>query len=71
MKIKVTNTAIYDFDEPEIQQEYLEWLDGYEATFENLKEFIVDRFVNPNFDPASTTSFELFPDLVLDRAEFR
>ena len=70
MKIKVTNIAIYDLDDQELLKEYLEWIDDYEATFENLKEFIMDRFINPNFDQASTTSFELYPEMPFRGGQF-
>ena len=59
MKVKITNTAIYDLDDPQLQKEFSEWLDDYHATFEMLQSFLIDRYINPYFDPISITRFEM------------
>lgn len=48
MRVKVTCTKIYDTDD--LMEEFIAYQDDYPLTFESLEEFILDRFINPNFD---------------------
>lgn len=54
MKIKATHTVIYDTEDKEFRAEFLEWSDDYPMTLKSLKSFIIDRFINPNFDKGET-----------------
>lgn len=57
MKIKLKVEVVYDIEElmPEIREKD----DDYPTTFESIREFVLDRFVDPNFDPASTVTLEV------------
>ena len=59
MKIKLTHTVTYDTSDKEFQNELLEHQDDHTLTLNALEEFIVDRFVNPNFDSAGKTTIEI------------
>lgn len=54
MQIRVTHVSIYDTDDKEFWQEYLEYMGDHVLRFSGLQEFIVDRFINPNFDKGHT-----------------
>lgn len=54
MKIKVTHEVIYDTQDKEFFQGFLEYMDDHNLTFAGFEEFIVDRFINPNFDKGKT-----------------
>lgn len=55
MKIKVTHTAVYDTDDRELWMHFEEWMGDHTYTMTSLQEFIVDNFINPNFDKGTTT----------------
>jgi len=48
MKIKVSCSKVYDTDD--LMPEFLEWQDDHLLTFSALEDFILDRFIAPNFD---------------------
>lgn len=50
MKIKMTFTATYDLNDPNVQQEFLSWNGDYDFTPQALEDFIKDRFIDPHFD---------------------
>lgn len=59
MKLLVNHSIVYDLDnDNDLWNEYLDGRDGYPNTFESLKEFILDRFINPNFDMGGRTTIE-------------
>lgn len=62
MKLLVNHSFIYDTDDKDLWMEYLDSRDGYPHTLSSLEEFILDRFINPNFDMAGTTTIELVSD---------
>ena len=55
MKIKVTHEVVYDTEDNEFMTEYLEYMDDHKLTLSSFQEFIVDRFINPNFDKGNTS----------------
>ena len=59
MKIKVTHTFTYDTNDKQFNKEFEEWMDDHPLTIEALKESIVDRFINPNFDRNGKTEMEI------------
>lgn len=61
MKIKVTHSFVYDTDDKEFFNEYLEYMDDHPLTISSLNEFIIDRFINPNFDRGGKTTLEILP----------
>ena len=54
MLIKATHEVIYDTDNADFLKEFLEYQDDYSLTLPSLEAFIVDRFINPNFDKGTT-----------------
>lgn len=54
MKIKVTHEVVYDTDNQDFWNEFLEYQDDHTLTFPALEGFVVDRFINPNFDKGKT-----------------
>jgi hypothetical protein len=63
MKIRVTHSAIYDTEDKDFNDEFQEYMDDHTLTFSALEEFILDRFINPNFDNAGKTSIEIVTPL--------
>jgi hypothetical protein len=59
MKIKVTHSFVYDTDNLEFWKEFEEYMDDHTLTFPSLQEFVIDRFINPNFDKGGKTEVEL------------
>lgn len=59
MKIKLDVSIIYDTDDKQLWNEYLEYMDDHTLTITSLQEFLIDRYINPNFDKAKTVSMEL------------
>lgn len=59
MKVKVTHTFTYDTNDKQFNKEFEEWMGDHTPTFESLKEFIIDRFINPNFDRNGKTELEI------------
>lgn len=59
MKIKLTHTITYDTKDQEFQNEFLEHQDDHPVTLTALEEFMIDRFINPNFDSAGKTTIEI------------
>lgn len=55
MKFKVTHEVFYDTTDADFLEQFDEWCIDYPKTFENLEEFIKDRFIDPNFDKGETT----------------
>lgn len=47
-KIRIALVLEYDED-IELEGEYDEWLDGHENTRTARREFVLDRFIPPNF----------------------
>lgn len=54
MIFTLTHTVSYDTKDDELRREYFEWIDDHEITFEGFKEFLIDRFIHPNFDKGNT-----------------
>jgi hypothetical protein len=48
MKIRITYTKVYDY--AQLREEYEQAMQDYPLTFQDLQEFIEDRFISPNFD---------------------
>lgn len=63
MKIKLTHSVIYDLDDPEFREDFETRQYGNELTFEALNEYVMDRFINPNFDLAGTTKIEIVSEV--------
>jgi hypothetical protein len=59
MKVQVTHTFTYDTNSKQFKSEFEEWMGDHTHTFESLKEFIIDRFINPNFDLGGATELEI------------
>jgi hypothetical protein len=59
MKIKVTHSFVYDTNDQDFWSEYLEYMDDHTLTLPSLREFTIDRFINPNFDKGGTTELEI------------
>jgi hypothetical protein len=57
MKIKLTYSKSYDLDKlmPEIESANAD----YPVTLESIKEFISDRFIDPNFDKGGDLQLEV------------
>lgn len=62
MKIKVTHEFIYDTENSDLWNEFQEFQDDHALTFSALEAFILDRFINPNFDMGGQTSIEVLED---------
>lgn len=60
MLIKATHSVVYDTDNQEFMKEFLEYQDDHTPTLFALQAFIVDRFINPNFD-GGNTKIEIMP----------
>jgi hypothetical protein len=60
MKIKVTHEVVYDTKDIEFMNEFMEYMDDHPLSFSGFEEFIVDRFINPNFDKGRT-NVEILP----------
>lgn len=60
MKIKVTHEVVYDTKDIEFMTEFMEYMDDHALSFSGFEEFIIDRFINPNFDKGRT-SVEILP----------
>jgi hypothetical protein len=61
MKIKVTHSFVYDSEDPEFFEEFRQYMDDHILSFSGFQEFIIDRFINPNFDKGGTTTLEILP----------
>lgn len=59
MKIKVTHTFTYDTNDTQFHDEFAEYMDDHTHTLPALEEFVIDRFINPNFDMGGTTEMEI------------
>jgi len=59
MQVKITHSFIYDTDSIEFRNEFQEYQGDHPMTFDSLQEFIIDRFINPNFDSNGTTVMEI------------
>ncbi len=59
MKIQLTHTVTYDTQDLELQTQFFDYQDDRMLTLSALQEFLVDRFINPNFDLAGTTTIEI------------
>lgn len=57
MRVRLTVSKEYDVQSlmPEIQN----YAEGFPITFSMIEEFIVDRFVNPNFDENAVVHTEV------------
>ena len=56
--MKVTYEVEYDFSDPKVWKEYIEWLDDYSDTQSERKWFAIDRAIGhedaTSVDPAGT-----------------
>lgn len=59
MKVKVTHTFVYDTKDKQFWDEFEGYQGDHPLTFDALREFIIDRFINPNFDMSGTTIIEV------------
>lgn len=59
MKIKVTHSFMYDTEDSDFRQEFEEYMDDHTLTLHALEEFIIDRFIDPNFDMGGITVMEI------------
>ena len=59
MKIKVTHSFVYDTENEQFFNEFLEYMDDHTLTIPALEEFVIDRFINPNFDMGGITEMEI------------
>lgn len=59
MIVYATHAVTYNTEDLAFRKEYLEWLGDYPHTNKRLKEFIKDRFINPNFDTKGSTQIIL------------
>ena len=59
MKIKVTHSFIYDTENQDFFNEFQEYMDDHPLTLPALEEFVIDRFINPNFDMGGITVMEI------------
>jgi len=66
VKIKVTHEFIYDTENSELWNEFQEFQDDHALTFPALEAFIIDRFINPNFDMGGTTQIEVLEDTPIE-----
>ena len=55
MRIKVTHEVVYDTNDQEFMGEVMQYMDDHRKTFSGFQEFIVDRFISPNFDKGLTS----------------
>lgn len=62
MKIKLTHSFIYDTEDKQLWDEFLEYQDDHPLTFPALQGFLIDRFINPYFDKAGKTTMEIVVD---------
>lgn len=67
MKIKVTHAIIYDTQDKEFMEEYFQYMDDHQKTLAGFEEFIIDRFINPNFDMGGVTLMEIVDEKPLTR----
>jgi hypothetical protein len=65
MKLKVTHTVVYDTHDTEFMEEYFQYMDDHKKTISGFEEFIIDRFINPNFDMGGTTELEIVDEYYL------
>lgn len=61
MQIKVTHSFVYDTENPDFWGQFQEYMDDHPLTFSALQEFVLDRFINPNFDLGGQTEIQLLP----------
>lgn len=61
MKIKVTYSFVYDTDNIGFMNEFQEFQDDHPLTLSALQGFIIDRFINPNFDRGGKMDIEILP----------
>lgn len=66
MKIKVMHEFIYDTENSDLWNEFQEFQDDHALTFRALEAFIIDRFINPNFDMGGTTQIEVLEDAPIE-----
>lgn len=59
MKIKVTHAFVYDTEDLELIKEFQEYMDDHALSISGFQEFIIDRFINPNFDMGGVTTMEI------------
>lgn len=60
--ILVTHQVVYETTDLSFRKEYLEWLGDYPHTPKRLREFVKDRFINPNFDTNGSTNIVIMGD---------
>lgn len=53
MKLEVTHTVVYDLDE--ILPEFIESQGDHDLTIDAICDFVIDRFISPNFDTTGST----------------
>ena len=70
MQIKVTHSFIYDTEDQEFFNEFQEYMDDHPLTLTALQEFVIDRFINPNFDMGGTTTMEICHTPVVESLEY-
>lgn len=61
MKIKLETSVVYDTDDKQLWTEYLDYMDDRMLTITSLQEFLIDRYINPNFDMARVVTMEIIP----------
>lgn len=61
MKVKLDVSIVYDTGDKELWNEYLEYMGDHPLTMTSLQSFLIDRYINPNFDKAGKVSVELMP----------
>jgi hypothetical protein len=59
MQIKITHSFIYDTEDSDFREEFQEYQGDHPMTLDSLQEFIIDRFINPNFDNNGITVMEI------------
>jgi hypothetical protein len=59
MILELTHSIRYNTDDKELMDEYYGWIDDRKPTMKSLAEFLVDRFINPNFDPDGSTIIDV------------
>lgn len=59
MQVKITHSFIYDTDDKDFRKDFEEYQGDHPLTFSALQEFIIDRFINPNFDKNGITKMEI------------
>jgi hypothetical protein len=65
MKIKVTHEVVYDTRNQDFMEEFMQYMDDHPKSFSGFQEFIIDRFINPNFDRGGETTMEIVDEKAL------